>query len=394
MTSGRQGSGEKDTNANGYHILVAEDSPTQAEHLRYILEEEHFQVTVANDGRKALDKVIELHPDMVISDIMMPYLDGYELCRHIKSDELTRHIPVILLTSLADITDVARGLECGTDSFITKPYSSEYLLKHVQKMLSNRVSQPDTGAGDREARRCKVELRLSGQDQMIMIDPQHMLNLLLSTYEAASQRNHELLRTQDELNQLNERLEELVEERTAALTSEITARERLQNELRELSLKDELSGLHNRRGFWTLAEQHWRLARSTGQQFVVFYADLDKLKYINDTYGHAQGDAALRRFSHAIEQIFRESDIIARVGGDEFCVLMIGADINVAQSVSRRFHTTLQRINIEEKNLYSLSASLGFAHYQPGSPISISDLIKQADADMYAQKQMKKRAGV
>src|SRR5512142_2128587 len=103
-------------------ILVAEDSPTQAEALRIVLEEAGYDVAVARNGEQAFVLVQELSPDLVLSDVIMPGLDGLGLCGALKSDPVHYDIPIILLTSLTDAFDVVRGLECGADNYITKPY--------------------------------------------------------------------------------------------------------------------------------------------------------------------------------------------------------------------------------------------------------------------------------
>ena len=118
-------------------ILVVEDSPTQAELLRHLLEQSGYHVTLASTGAQALALLVERLPSAVISDITMPGMSGYELCRRIRADERTRDIPVILLTSLASSEDVLQGLACGADSFITKPYSEHYLITNIQQVLAN-----------------------------------------------------------------------------------------------------------------------------------------------------------------------------------------------------------------------------------------------------------------
>ena len=125
-------------NEQPVRILIAEDSPTQAEKLRFLLERHQYSVTVAKNGTEALRLLEECMQALVITDIVMPEMNGFQLCRQIKADERTSAIPVILLTSLSDPEDVLEGLACGADSFITKPYSEDYLISHVQHILSNR----------------------------------------------------------------------------------------------------------------------------------------------------------------------------------------------------------------------------------------------------------------
>ncbi|MBU1108884.1 MAG: response regulator [Candidatus Riflebacteria bacterium] len=195
-------------------ILVVEDSSTQAQKLKHLLESHQFHVTLAVDGKQALEKIAEQIPDLVLTDIVMPVMNGYELCRQIKDSESTINIPVILLTSLANPEDVLEGLACGADNFITKPFSGDYLLSHIEQILANRRLVKV------ERVRIGVEIVFGGKRRFITADQQQMLSLLLSTYEAAAQRNVELIKTQEKLHALNDHLEELVEERTNELQSQ------------------------------------------------------------------------------------------------------------------------------------------------------------------------------
>ena len=111
---------------NNVHILIVEDSSTQAIELQYLLEKYHFQVTIANDGKQALEVLQQITPTIIISDIVMPIMNGYELCRAIKDNVKLKDIPVILLTSLSDPDDVINGLSCGANNFIVKPYDENF----------------------------------------------------------------------------------------------------------------------------------------------------------------------------------------------------------------------------------------------------------------------------
>ncbi|OGW44754.1 MAG: hypothetical protein A2Y66_08045, partial [Nitrospirae bacterium RBG_13_41_22] len=200
---------------NKINILIAEDSPTQAEQLRYILETEGYQVSVARNGKEALSLLSKSRPTAVISDIVMPEMDGYQLCRQIKADERLKDIPVILVTSLSEPRDVIKGLECGADNFITKPYDEKFLLSRIRYLLLNREFR------HKEEVKTALEVSFSGERYNITSDRLQILNLLLSTYELALQKNLELAAAHDGLKRLNERLEELVKERTAALAERV-----------------------------------------------------------------------------------------------------------------------------------------------------------------------------
>lgn len=175
------------------HILIAEDSSTQAQRLQYILERQGYEVSVASNGRLALEMALQIKPALIISDVVMPEMDGYELCRRIKASPDSSDLPVILVTSMSSPEDVILGLECGADNFIIKPYEERYLLSRVQYVLVNREFQhgPEASMG--------VEVYFNSRRHYITAGRLQILNLLLSTYEAAVQRNDELARSQQAL---------------------------------------------------------------------------------------------------------------------------------------------------------------------------------------------------
>jgi two-component system, sensor histidine kinase and response regulator len=218
--------------ANLHHpleILIAEDSPTQAEQLKYILEKHNFCVTSMRNGRDALESMLARKPTLVITDVNMPDMGGYELCRRIRADAELANIPVILLTSLADPEDVFKGLECGADNFITKPYEENNLLARIHHLLANLHLR------SHEKMQMSMEVFLAGQKHIITSSRAQILNLLLSTYEAAVQKNRELAKAHDDLAHLNGQLEEKVIERTAALEAEVAVRQHAEDEVRKLN---------------------------------------------------------------------------------------------------------------------------------------------------------------
>jgi PAS domain S-box-containing protein len=211
---------DSDQENNRTEILIVEDSPTQAEKLKYVLERHHFLVSVAHNGAEALALLRAHVPTMVISDIVMPVMDGYQLCREIKQDAGFKDLPVILLTSLSDPHDVVKGLECGADNFLTKPYQEKYILSRIHYIIANR------NLLNHEQSQLGVEILLDGKRYFIKSDRLQILNLLLSSYEAATQKNSELIKIQKKLQTFNEQLEQTVQARTTALR-ESEARYRL-----------------------------------------------------------------------------------------------------------------------------------------------------------------------
>jgi len=209
-------------------ILIAEDSPTQATALKFILEKANYDVTVAYDGHEAYESIMNQLPDLIISDIIMPRLNGFELCEKLKNNKTTSHTPIILLTSLSAAEDLFQAIISGASNFITKPYKPDYLLSQIQSVLKYKK------VNENNEDQLKVEMTFPGStDRLISANPQQVLNLLISSYEAAIQRNEELTETQKELRNINEHLEEIVEERTKLLSQEITERIKTQEELKE-----------------------------------------------------------------------------------------------------------------------------------------------------------------
>jgi signal transduction histidine kinase len=202
------------TSDNNTDILIVEDSATQAAQIKYLLESHHFKTEVSSDGQQALVWLSKHKPSLVISDIVMPEMNGFELCGKIKLDERTEDTPVILLTSLSDPEEVIEGLSCGADGFITKPYNKDYLISNIKKLLAEKANQ------DFKKDNVGIEINYNGKKRLIRTGQQRAVKLLLSIYEGAIHQNNELIRTRDELRLLNERLEDLVVERTRELKND------------------------------------------------------------------------------------------------------------------------------------------------------------------------------
>jgi two-component system cell cycle response regulator len=167
-------------------------------------------------------------------------------------------------------------------------------------------------------------------------------------------------------------------------------RHQLQMALRAMSLVDDLTGLYNRRGFLTLARQQLKVADRMNKRVSQIFVDLDGLKAINDRHGHREGDLALLETADILKEIFREADIIARIGGDEFVVLALESSGARPESYVERLREKLAMRNARGQRPFVLSLSMGIAQYDPASPCSIDDLLAKADALMYAEKRSKR----
>jgi diguanylate cyclase (GGDEF)-like protein len=164
----------------------------------------------------------------------------------------------------------------------------------------------------------------------------------------------------------------------------------LQAELGNLALTDELTGLYNRRGFMALAERQLKLGRRSGRGMLLFVMDVDRLKQINDSFGHCEGDRALKRTAGILEETFRDSDVVARLGGDEFAVLAVEAAGHSEATIKTRLLECLKAINAGQSRC-EISLSLGLARFDPGSRTSMGELMVKADQAMYEQKRCRAR---
>ncbi len=453
-------------------ILVVEDSLTQAKRLERLLRGNGYGVVLARNGLEGLEKARKVRPAVVITDVMMPEMDGYEMCRQIKADADLRHIPVVILTSLSDPRDVIQGLQCGADNFLTKPYDDAHLLGRLYHILANE--------GLRQAGHAQmsVEVYFAGQFHKLTADRIQIIDLLLSTFEAAVLQSTQLAKlggdyrealeeikraqanfrtlmettgdavvvvgTDGLVRYVNPAAEVLFDCDASAVTGkpfwlplegegsrevslpssqgeklvgdmrvvrsnwdgegvllatirDITETVRLRERLEVEAVSDALTGLFNRRGFFKIAPGRLSLAERMNLAVVCLFADLDNFKQVNDLLGHEEGDQVLREAAEVLKKTFRECDLLARIGGDEFAVLMMqdrgdGWDGEQAvKSVRDRLDRNLELHHGQSTRPYRLALSMGFAVAPAASGVSLDALIAEADKKMYDEKAAKKK---
>jgi diguanylate cyclase (GGDEF)-like protein len=337
------------------HILIVEDSLTQALQLQFLLEKNGYPVTTANNGREGIDFARKVDPKLIISDIVMPQMDGYEMCSIIKSDEQLKNIPVILLTSLSNPEDVIKALACNADNFVTKPYEEKFLLSRIQHILINKDmrhrGKPEMG----------IEVFFAGETHFITSDRMQIVDLLFSTYENAVERNKELMRMQLELKEANEKLSELAK-------------------------FDSLTGLANRRVYQKFLKMELERSIRHDLNMAVLFMDLDNFKDINDTKGHDVGDLLLIDVAERVKDCVRPEDLIARLGGDEFAIILV--EITCAEDAAivaeKILHNLTKPHNLAGHEIIT-SFSIGIAVF-PSCTGSVDDLGKAADIAMYHAK--------
>lgn len=282
-------------------ILIVEDSRIQAEMLRRILVKAGHEVRIGPDGAEGLRLAQERRPDLLISDVTMPRMSGFELCERIRSDRILSSVPVILLTTMGGVEDVLQGLNAGADHYVTKPYEAELLLERVAAILA----RPSSVASE-----AKVELRaeVAGQTVEVHTGPQQMLNLLLSIYDNALEQNKLLQSAQDQLASLN-----------AMLQADVR---RSSQSLHQLEFYDRLTGLANRRLLLDRLTQSLETCTQGLDYGAVLAINLDDFRLLNDSKGYEVGDQLLLEVASRLSSDIQTGDTLARLGADELVLLV------------------------------------------------------------------------
>jgi diguanylate cyclase (GGDEF)-like protein len=226
-------------------------------------------------------------------------------------------------------------------------------------------------------------------------DSEQSVDQILSTAMLAS--DSELGRVLDEIDQISKALKTDGDDSEAVRVAMHPAvwsavRQTLvERELRNLALTDDLTCLYNRRAFLATASHQIKLAVRKSHPLMMFFCDVDNLKHINDSFGHREGDLAIIRAADALEKAFRGSDIVARIGGDEFAVLALEAGSQNQQAICQRLDRCIKKAHGSERR-YNLSLSIGAARFDPKHAIALGDLMNQADRAMYEQKRLRQKA--
>ena len=439
-------------------VLIVDDVPANVRLLQALLEREYFEVHTAMNGAEALDAVQRVKPDIVLLDVMMPDMSGFEVCRRIKSNPLTRYLPVIMITALDHPEDRIEGFRAGADDYLVKPIDELTLLTRLRTLvrfkflldeLENSIGEElllDTRLDvDSDApARIGALLHASRRNRPLMewLQEHHELHeyndpveLLEDVREGRLDAvlldmplpGHDALRICSHIRSLEKGrqipvmlLVEQVRRESLLQALEVCAsdyleqpvpleefRARLEIQLRRwryiqrlrenvrqsvtFALVDPLTGLYNRRYLTTHGRALVEEAAERGRPLSVLVMDLDFFKKVNDTYGHDAGDEVLRELAKRLKKHVRRLDIVCRVGGEEFVVLLPGADARVAQQVAERLRRAVSErpftITVDGRRIpLDVTISIGLSSFERVDD-TLEILLKRADEALYAAKQ-------
>lgn len=345
-------------------ILVVEDNPTESLALRNHLRFGPYEPVMARSAEEAIGELEKGRVDLILSDIDMPGMSGYEMCSQIKSDDRWNAIPVILLTTLSSPLNILQGLKAKCDYYLTKPYTRDLLLRSVKELLNHPPGAPEPD-GD------PLEVFVEGDKHQVSAGRRQLVNLLFSTYDCAVRQNRELTSTQAVLHERNRQLREQQKQLREA-----------NEKLEDLATTDGLTGLKNHRTFKErLADEYHRAARY-GEPLSLLLMDVDKFKPFNDTFGHPAGDEVLKQVAKIIGESTRTTDLVARYGGEEFVVLLPYTEREAALGLAERV-----RANIEgggwDKRAITVSIGVGTIENEA---VDMDKFVSSTDEALYHSK--------
>lgn len=390
-------------------VLVVDDLPANVKVLEAKLTGEYFTVITATSGVEALEMAARESPDIILLDVMMPGMDGFEVCRHLKADAATSHIPVVMVTALSDVSDRVTGLEAGADDFLTKPVNDITLFARIRSLARMKRAMDEWRLREQTCDSFGVMSAISHADaddmptgQILIVEPDEFSGerlasaledqghkvLTVTSHEAAititETETFDLVVSSLYLNdgdglRLTSRLRAVERTRTLPVlliiepeeigglakgfelgindylirpvdANELKARTRTQlrqKRYREnlhdtyqrslsMALTDDLTGLHNQRYLNAHLQTTLAKAEATRKPVSLMMLDIDFFKKVNDTHGHAVGNGVLKELARRMIRNLREFDMAARVGGEEFIIVMPECEPEIATKVAER----------------------------------------------------------
>jgi two-component system, cell cycle response regulator len=442
-------------------ILVVDDIPANVKLLEAKLTAEYYDVITASDGLEALEQIKKHKPDLVLLDVMMPKMDGFTACGHMKADVEVSHIPVVMVTALSDVADRVRGLEAGADDFITKPINDTALFARVRSLIRIKVLLDELRMRDKTGKQVgalaegenSFTADVSGAKVVLieddMVNSRNMVERLSKSYQvqhfsdptagfeqlkqqvapdvilistmlsdvdglrmAAQFKNIEPLRhvpiivlvDEEETHLMlkglelgiNDYLTVPVElnEMEARIKTQIR-RKKYQDALRSnyqasvsMAITDKLTGLYNRNFLDAHIQNIVNQSLINQKAFSIMMLDMDHFKMVNDTYGHDVGDEVLRELSKRMINAIRSSDLAARIGGEEFMILMPETGFSDAYHMADRMRAQIASVPFPISHAdgkITKTISIGVSELNLSND-NAAALIKRADNALYEAK--------
>jgi two-component system, cell cycle response regulator len=439
-------------------VLVVDDILANVRLLEAKLSAEYFDVVTAMNGADALDAIRRMKPDIVLLDVMMPGIDGIEVCRQIKGDSQTHHIPVVMVTALDQPEDRVKGLEAGADDFLTKPVNDMALFCRVKSLVRLKMLTDELRARSPNGEAVRLVNRLENREaarpgKVLIIDnratasertkaalvPHHEVTVVddpLTAVMHAAETRYELIIINLDMDNVDglrlcSQLKSLERTRQTPILivvapddhqrllraldmgvndylirpidrQELLARANTQikrcrytDQLRshvqatmELAVTDPLTGLYNRRYMETQTTALVEHAINRGKSLSLLALDVDHFKTVNDENGHAVGDRVLQELASRLKQSIRNIDMICRIGGEEFVIVLPGTNAEVATKIADRMRRNIsgKPFNVGARTgPLTVTVSIGVAAVE-GSSDTMDAIMKRADEALYSAK--------
>jgi diguanylate cyclase (GGDEF)-like protein len=313
-------------NDGKFSILIVDDNNQNLQVLADILEGCGYETGFAMNGKQALNYIKHEKPDLILLDVMMPEMDGYAACTNLKKNPEYSDIPVIFLTAKVEIEDIVKGFEVGGVDYISKPFNAVELKSRVKTHLELKRSRDEIRESYNELREAKN-----------LIDIQH-----------------------EKLNDIMKKLE-------------------------ILSNTDPLTELFNRRYIIKAMELEEEKCKTNNSSFTIVMGDIDFFKSVNDTCGHDCGDTILKDVSKIINSLIRNSDVLARWGGEEFLIMFTDHNVKNTDIITERIRKEINdHVFISNETKINLTMTFGISEFKKGD--SLDDVIKRADNALYEGK--------
>jgi diguanylate cyclase (GGDEF)-like protein len=411
-------------------VLVVDDDPTLRMLVRATLEKAGFQVEDAEDGEAALIKFIKHQPAVILMDVEMPKLNGYDACRRIREDAIGAHVPILMVTGLEDVDSVNRAYSAGATDFLPKPINWPLLSHRVRYVLRASRTYEELRASEAKnnallnampdtlfviRRDGTIVNYLAGSEDATMPEPRgdqlsiseylptniaiEWSKLIQSVMKEGKPQQYEFSLGDDpEKNHYELQMVPYLNDLTLAIIREITDRKRAEERIHRLAYFDTLTGLPNRQLFQQQLSTAIERAKESNLKVAALYVDLDNFKRINDTLGHSFGDVVLKTIAKRLDSCIRADDRVirpdsegetvrlARLGGDEFVAILQDLENEAdAAAVADRIRSELTRPVEHMGHEFVVTSSIGVSVY-PEDGSDIDTLMKNADVAMYQAK--------